>query len=116
MHDERFEPFLDEGLITRVVRPIKSGKEDAILMTYIGDEDDAAPQLRVYRPKRDEAEGLFRRLIRNVEMMLGANVIHADLSPYNILVWNGLVTVIDLPQAVDPRKNCHAAELLRRDV
>jgi RIO kinase 1 len=49
-------------------------------------------------------------------VMLRANVIHADLSPYNILVWNGRAIVIDVPQAVDPRKNRHAEELLRRDV
>jgi RIO kinase 1 len=85
-------------------------------MTYLGDEDDAAPQLRSYRPERLEAETLFRQVIRTVEVMLGANVFHADLSPYNILVWSGRAIVIDLPQAVDPRKNRHAEELLRRDV
>ncbi|MBA3764113.1 MAG: hypothetical protein H0X05_01225, partial [Actinobacteria bacterium] len=34
----------------------------------------------------------------------------------NVLVWNGLVTVIDFPQAVDPRKNRHARDFLERDV
>ncbi len=34
----------------------------AILMTYIGDEDDAAPQLRSYRPDPDEAEELLRQI------------------------------------------------------
>jgi RIO kinase 1 len=42
--------------------------------------------------------------------------VHGDLSPYNLLVWNGEVTVIDLPQAVDPRKNRHARAFLERDV
>ena len=49
-------------------------------------------------------------------MMLFRNVIHGDLSAYNVLVWDGRVTVIDLPQAVDPRKNRHAEALLERDV
>jgi RIO kinase 1 len=48
--------------------------------------------------------------------MLFLNVVHGDLSAYNLLVWNGLVTVIDLPQAVDPRKNRHAKTFLERDV
>jgi RIO kinase 1 len=209
LHDESFEHFLDEGLITSVIRPIKSGKEAsvhlcranprttderlaalkvfhpldrrafrdeglyrdgeyikerrirvavekrtrfgrevagaiwvdrewemlrelheagadvpraiarsdrAILMTYIGDEDVAAPQLRSYRTDRDEAEDLFRQVVRNVELLLYRNVIHGDLSPYNVLVWDGRVTLIDLPQAVDPRKNRHARGLLDRDV
>jgi RIO kinase 1 len=88
----------------------------AILMTYIGDEDDAAPQLRSYRPAQDEAAELFRQVIRNVELFLYRNVIHGDLSPFNILVWDGQVSLIDLPQAVDPRKNRHARGLLERDL
>ena len=54
--------------------------------------------------------------MRNVELFLYRNVIHGDLSPYNILVWDGQATLIDLPQAVDPRKNRHARGLLERDL
>ena len=43
-------------------------------------------------------------------------MIHGDLSAYNVLVWEGRAIVIDLPQAVDPRKNRHAPALLERDV
>jgi RIO kinase 1 len=98
-----------------VPRPLLRS-DRAILMTYIGDEDDAAPQLRSYRPDPDEAQELFRQVIRNVELFLYRNVIHGDLSPYNILVWDTHVTLIDLPQAVDPRKNRHARGLLERDL
>lgn len=98
-----------------VPRPI-GRTEDAILMTYIGDIDHAAPQLRSLKPTRAEADELFRRVMRNLELFLYRNVIHGDLSAYNILVWEGRVTVIDLPQAVDPRKNRHAQALLERDV
>jgi RIO kinase 1 len=51
-----------------------------------------------------------------VKLMLFHNVVHGDLSAYNILVWQGLITVIDLPQAVDPRKNRHAQTFLERDI
>jgi len=99
-----------------VPRPIER-TEEAILMTYIGDEDVAAPQLRSYEPDDlREAEDLFGQLMRAVELMLFRDVVHGDLSPYNVLVWNGRITVIDLPQAVDPRKNRHAQALLERDV
>jgi RIO kinase 1 len=89
---------------------------DAILMSYVGDEDVAAPQLHRYRPDPGEAQGLFDQLMAQVERFLYGNVIHGDLSPFNVLVWEGRVTVIDLPQAIDPRKNRHAEHLLERDV
>ncbi len=98
-----------------VPRPIAM-TEDSVLMTYIGDEDVAAPQLRSLRPNRDEANALFEQVMRNVERFLYNDVIHGDLSAYNVLVWDGRATLIDLPQAVDPRKNRHAQRLLDRDV
>jgi RIO kinase 1 len=98
-----------------VPRPVEA-TEDAVLMTYIGDEARAAPQLRAHRPDPEEADDLFRQVIRAIELMLYRNVIHGDLSAYNVLVWDGIATVIDLPQAVDPRKNRHAPTLLERDV
>lgn len=98
-----------------VPRPV-AATEDAILMTYVGDMLLAAPQLRAYRPDRDEAEDLFGQVLRAIELLLYRNVIHGDLSAYNVLVWEGRITLIDLPQAVDPRKNRHALRLLERDV
>ncbi|MGH2539938.1 MAG: RIO1 family regulatory kinase/ATPase [Actinomycetota bacterium] len=99
-----------------VPRPIER-TGDAILMSYVGDEALAAPQLRTYEPEDpDEAGALIDQVLRAIERMLFLNVVHGDLSPYNLLVWNGDVTVIDLPQAVDPRKNRHARAFLERDV
>jgi len=99
-----------------VPRPIER-TGDAILMTYVGDEDDAAPQLRSYRPDDEaEARDILGQVQRAIERMLFLNVVHGDLSSYNLLLWQGQVTVIDLPQAVDPRKNRHARSFLHRDV
>ena len=90
---------------------------DSILMTYIGDEELGAPQLRSYRPDdAAEARGLFEQMLRAIERMLYLNVVHGDLSPYNVLVWEGIVIVIDMPQALDPRKNRHARAFLERDI
>ena len=99
-----------------VPRPIER-TDDAILMTYIGDESAAAPQLRSFRPSDQmEAADLFDQVMHTVKLMLFHDLVHGDLSAYNILVWQGLITVIDLPQAVDPRKNRHAQAFLERDV
>jgi len=105
---------LSEGGVP-VPRPI-ARSEDAILMTYVGDEDDAAPQLRSVRPTPDEAQDLLDQVVGAITSMLYRNVVHGDLSAYNVLVWDGRVTVIDLPQAVDIRTNRHARGLLERDV
>jgi RIO kinase 1 len=90
--------------------------DDAILMAYVGDARRAAPQLRDLRPTGDELEELWVQLRAALGRMLLNDVVHADLSPYNVLVWSGRATVIDFPQAVDPKLNRHAEELLRRDV
>ena len=106
---------LSEGGVS-VPAPIER-TEDAILMTYVGDEELAAPQLRNYRPDDTaEAQDLFDQLLRAIERMLYLNVVHGDLSPYNLLVWEGTLVVIDVPQAVDPRKNRHARSFLERDL
>jgi RIO kinase 1 len=100
----------------RVPRPIEA-TDDAILMSYIGDVDAAAPQLHVYRPDdRAEAESLLSQILGAVERMLFHDVVHGDLSPFNVLVWDGEVTLIDFPQAVDTKKNHHAHSFLERDV
>ena len=88
----------------------------AILMEFVGDEEGPAPQLRELRLTACAARGMLDRLIWNVERLLANNVIHADLSAYNILVHNGRPRIIDLPQAIDPRTNGHARELLARDL
>jgi RIO kinase 1 len=89
---------------------------DALLMEYIGNETTAAPQLVRTKLPGSEAAPLFERLMRNVELWLGCNCVHGDLSPHNVLYWAGEIKVIDFPQAVDPRFNSHAHELLSRDV
>jgi len=64
----------------------------------------------------DDAHDLFTRIMRNVELWLAYNVVHGDLSAFNILWWEGNVTIIDVPQAVDPRVNPNARDLLARDI
>ena len=99
-----------------VPRPIEA-TERAILMTFVGDEDVAAPQLHRHRSRGpDEAEELLAQCLRAIELMLYRDVIHGDLSAYNVLVWDGRATLIDFPQAVDAKKNRHAESLLARDV
>lgn len=96
-------------------RPFARGN-NAILMEYIGDADIPAPSLNAVDLARDEAEALFRRVLWNVEVMLSHNRVHADLSAYNILYWDGHITLIDFPQAIDPRQNHNAYRIFERDI
>jgi RIO kinase 1 len=98
-----------------VPRPL-AANESEILMEFVGAEDGPAPQLRELRPDCAEASRLFERLMWNIELFLANNVIHADLSAYNVLVRDGSPCIIDLPQAIDPRTNANACDLLSRDV
>jgi RIO kinase 1 len=98
-----------------VPRPIAC-RGTTILMEFVGDGESPAPQLCSVRPTTAEARVLLDRIVRNVELMLSVHVVHADLSPYNVLVHDGRPVFIDFPQAVDARTNRHARELLGRDL
>ena len=98
-----------------VPRPFAHG-HNSILMEFIGDESQAAPILQRVSLSRPEARELFDRLMYNVEVMLACYRIHADLSAYNVLYWDGRGTLIDFPQAVDPHTHPQALSLLVRDV
>ena len=48
--------------------------------------------------------------------MVAAGVVHADLSVYNLLWWDEVLWIIDLPQAVDSVANSHTFDFLHRDL
>lgn len=98
-----------------VPRPI-SASSNAILMSYHGDERMAAPTLNTVSLEPDEAEALFRETMRNVNLMLQQGLIHGDLSAYNILYWEGEITLIDFPQVVNLHSNAKARFILQRDI
>jgi len=78
-----------------VPRPIE-GTDDAILMTYIGDVGVPAPRLQEYEHEdRDELEAIWDQLYRAIQHLLYRDVVHGDLSAYNVLVWDGELTLID---------------------
>jgi RIO kinase 1 len=103
-----------------VPRPISSS-ENAILMSYHGDDGLAAPTLNTVHLEAEEARRLFREVLRNVDLMLQNDLIHGDLSAYNILYWApkgppGEMTIIDFPQVVSLHNNPKAHFILERDI
>jgi len=91
-------------------------EKNAILMSYIGDIGNAAPPLNSVTLDLDEAQPLFERVIRNIDLLLSNERIHGDLSAYNILYWDGDITLIDFPQVVPPESNPSAWNIFLRDV
>jgi len=83
-------------LVTRfaVPRPI-AVSDGVIVMQYLGDLEGAAPQLKDVSLSPGQAASAFRWLMYDVELMLGANVVHGDPSPYNVLWWKDRATIIE---------------------
>jgi RIO kinase 1 len=63
-----------------------------------------------------ETQPLFAEVVRNIELMLQHGMIHGDLSAYNILYWEGKVTLIDFPQVTLSESNHNAYRIFQRDV
>ncbi len=98
-----------------VPRPI-GHNGNTILMAYLGDEWLPAPALSDISLEHDEAAELFAVVMDNVRLMLDNHYVHGDLSAFNILYWEGKISIIDFPQVVDARINPNARMLLGRDV
>jgi len=89
---------------------------NVIGMDYIGDEYMAAPPLNSVTLETSERDSLFAQTIHNIEIMLRHGLIHGDLSAFNILYWEGRITLIDFPQVVSLKGNSRATSILERDV
>jgi RIO kinase 1 len=87
-----------------------------LLLEFIGSADGtAAPRLAETRPSRAELADLWDQLVTALVALAGDGLAHGDLSPYNLLVYEGRLVMIDLPQAVDVIANTRGAWFLARD-
>lgn len=87
-----------------------------ILMEFIGDASGAAaPRLAQVRASREDLAGYYAQIAELMRIFAAAGFAHGDLSAYNLLVHEGRVRVIDLPQIVDIIANPQGLDLLHRD-
>lgn len=98
-----------------VPQPYEMGN-NAILMGYIGDEQSEAPTLNTVMLDPGEVSPLYKRLLRNIDIMLANEIVHGDLSAYNILYSDGEITLIDFPQVISPRSHPCAYQIFTRDI
>ncbi|MHA1402455.1 MAG: serine protein kinase RIO [Candidatus Helarchaeota archaeon] len=73
-------------------------KKNILIMEFIGNTDGQAPKLKEI--PLDDPLSTFNNIMEEIRKLYhGARLAHADLSEYNILMWNGPV-IIDISQAV----------------
>jgi len=90
--------------------------DDGYLMAFVGDGDRAAPRLSEVALDTPTAARVWADLERELAAMLDADVVHGDLSAFNVLWWQERAVIIDFSQAVDAITHPAARDLLVRDV
>lgn len=90
--------------------------ENGYRMAFIGDGDRAAPRLADVDLDVITARRVWRELQREIRLILDAELVHGDLSAFNVLWWHDRPVLIDFSQAVDVVTHPAARDLLRRDV
>jgi len=86
-----------------------------LLMEFIGSDGVAAPRLAQVRAERAVLRDYLEQVVAIMGTLARAGWAHGDLSPYNLLVHEGRVVVIDLPQIVDVVANPAGADFVHRD-
>ena len=89
---------------------------DGLLMEFVGDDTQAAPKLAQARLSVRDLPSAWEQLLDSLRAFTAGGLVHADLSAYNLLWWEGRLVVIDVPQAVEFTTNADAYDLLHRDL
>ena len=100
----------------RVPKPLDV-HDGVLLMELICDQHgNPAPRLNEVTMTPEQARQWHAFMMNQIVRMLGAGLIHGDLSDYNVLVDAAGPVIIDLPQAVNAASNNNAFAMLERDV
>jgi RIO kinase 1 len=91
--------------------------EGILLMKMVLDADGhPAPRLIEAHPTVEQAGALYADLRAQAVKMLCVDLIHGDLSPYNVLLGAAGPTLIDFPQVVSAAHNSTAESFFKRDI
>jgi RIO kinase 1 len=96
-----------------VPKPIAVEK-NVLVMEFIGKNGVSAPSMKEQPPT--DPEKAYNLLLAYLERLYRkAELVHGDLSEYNIMMWKGKPLIFDVSQAV-PTSHPMAGFLLRRDL
>lgn len=97
----------------RVPEPI-AVKNNVLIMEFIGKDGVNAPSLKEQAP--NDPEKVYKKLLTYVKRLYRkAQLVHGDLSEYNIMMWKGKPVIFDVAQAV-PTSHPMAKFFLQRDL
>ncbi len=86
---------------------------NALAMQFIGTGSVPAPKLKDV--VLDDADVVLDSILESTKKLLSAGLVHADLSEYNVLMYNHMPYIIDFGQAVIKR-HPNAVVFLERDI
>jgi RIO kinase 1 len=97
----------------RVPKPV-AVKNNVLVMEFIGENGVNAPSLKEQAPS--DPEKVYEILLTYLgRLYRKADLVHGDLSEYNIMMWKGKPVIFDVSQAV-PTSHPMAEFFLRRDL
>jgi RIO kinase 1 len=97
----------------KVPKPV-AVKNNVLIMEFIGKEGKSAPLLREASPANPDR--IYDEILVFLERLyVRAELVHGDLSEYNIMVWRGRPVLFDVSQSVSTAHPM-AGSLLRRDL
>jgi RIO kinase 1 len=97
----------------RVPKPIDV-KKNVLIMQFIGKNGDPAPELKELPPKNPEL--VYKELLEYIKRLYQrVELVHGDVSEYNVMMWRGKPVLFDMSQAVlISHPSAHA--FLKRDL
>jgi len=99
----------------RVPEPVAQ-RDNIVVMEFIGRNGIRAPLLKEVGESLDNPHRFYVEICENIKKMVcRAKLVHADLSEYNIMVFEGAPVIIDVSQSV-LISHPNAVEFLRKDV
>ncbi|GFZ50640.1 Serine/threonine-protein kinase rio1 [Saitozyma sp. JCM 24511] len=95
---------------------VVDGKENVLVMEYLGTENCAAPRLKDADVSEARLPRLYAELLVSIRRLYHhCHLVHADLSEYNLLYHLSHLYIIDVSQSVE-HDHPHAFEFLRSDL
>jgi RIO kinase 1 len=88
--------------------------ENVLVLEFIGENGNLAPRLIDVKLNLEDANYLYSLLLEELRKIVSAGLVHSDISPYNILIFEKPY-IIDFSQAV-PHSHPLAKEFLKRDI